>query len=94
MNFFKTKYLQTHDLILKKEFSDINIDDLLDMQHDQFSSRIERWTYEGSGWILNLVIQHQLVISEITPCEGIFYFQLPKKLRKPKKGLINTQKRR
>ena len=64
------------------------------MQHDQFSSRIERWTYEGSGWILNLVIQHQLVISEITPCEGIFYFQLSEKLRKPKKGLINTQKRR
>ena len=27
----------------------INIDELLNIQHNQLSSKVERWTYEGSG---------------------------------------------
>ena len=33
----------------KIEFNDINIDELLDIQQNQFSLRVEKWTYEGSG---------------------------------------------
>ena len=88
----KTKYSQTHWFDSEKlEFNDINIDELLDIQHNQLSSRFERWTYEGSGWKTNSVIQHQLVTSEIATCEGSSYLQLPKELRNPMKGLINIQ---
>ena len=71
----------------KVEFSDLNIDEL----HNQFSSRVERWKFEGSGWTINSIIQCQLVISDIASCEGSFYFPLPKELRNPMKGLINIQ---
>ena len=53
----------THNLIQTKiEFDDIDIGELLDIQHKQLSSRVERWTYEGSGSTINSIIQHQLVI--------------------------------
>ena len=31
------------------EFSGINIDQLFDIQHNQLLSRVETWTYDGSG---------------------------------------------
>ena len=58
-----------------------------------FQQEFERWTYEGSGWTINLIIQHQLVISEISaPCEGSSYFPLSKELANPINALINIQK--
>ena len=54
----------------KLEFNDTNIDELLDIQHNQLSLRVERWIYEGSGWTINSLVQQQLIISEISPCEG------------------------
>ena len=48
--------------------------------------------YDGSGWIIQSLLQHQLVISELAPCEGSSYFPLSKSLRNPMKGLINIQK--
>ena len=73
------------------ELCDIKIDEILDIKHNQISSRVERWTYERSGWTIDSIIQHQLVISEITPCEESFYFPLPKELRNPMRGLINSK---
>ena len=79
-------------MILKKiEVNDTNIDKLFDIQHNELSSRLEMWTHGGSGWIIHSIIQHQLVISELAPCEGNSYFPLPEKLRNPMKGLINIQ---
>ena len=33
------------------------------------SSKVKKWTYEGSDWTINSMIQQQFVISEIAPCE-------------------------
>ena len=52
---------------------------------------MKRWTYEGSGWTINSIIQHQLIISEIASCEGSSYFPLPKEPRNSMKGLIKIQ---
>ena len=43
-----------------------------------FSLRDERFMYEGSSWTINSIIKYQLVISEISPCEGSSHFLLPK----------------
>ena len=55
----------------KIEFNDTNIDELLDIQHNQLSSRVERWTYEGPGWTINnttllynLLFQKLLLVME------------------------------
>ena len=49
--------------------------------------------YEGSGLTIDSIIQHQIVILEIVPCEESSYFLLPKELRNPMKGLINIKKK-
>ena len=90
MKFLKMKYLQTHGLIQKK-ITDININELLEIQHKQLLPRVERWTCEGSCWTIHSVLQHRLVISGIAPCGESPYFSLPKDLRNPMKGLINSK---
>ena len=62
----------------------------IDFQHNQISYRVESWKYEGSIWTIDSILQHTLVISENTPCEGSS-FLLPKELRYPLKVLINMQ---
>ena len=81
MKFLKTN-IRRHKVRFRKkiEFNEMNIDELLDIQYNQLPSRVERWTYEGSGWTIDLILIQQLVISEIAPCEG-----LPKELRTPMK---------
>ena len=54
---FKNKiFALTHGL-KKTEFSNINVNKLLNIQHKQLSSRVERWAYEGSGGTINSIIQ-------------------------------------
>ena len=58
--FSETKY--SRSMLIekkKKEFNDINIDELLDIHHNQLSSRVERWTNEGSGWTINSITHYQ-----------------------------------
>ena len=70
----------------------MNTDEQPDIYNNQLSSKVERWTYEGSGWTVNSIIPHQLLISKIAPCEGSSYVSLTKELRNPIKGLINIQR--
>ena len=74
MKFFRIKYLQTHGLIKKIEFNDINIDKLFDIQHNQLSPRVDRWTHEGSGRSINLILQHQLIISKLYLVREVLIF--------------------
>ena len=66
-------------------------DELLYIQHNQLSSRVERWTNKGLDWTFNSITKPPFVIQDIISCEGSSYFLLPKKLRNPMKGLINIQ---
>ena len=66
-------------------------DELIYIQHNQLSSRVERWTNKGLDWTFNSITKPPFVIQEIISCEGSSSFLLPKKLRNPLKGLINTQ---
>ena len=52
----------------------MNIDELLDKPHDDLSTRLENWVVENSDWSVHLILRHQLVISNISPCEGSSYF--------------------
>ena len=82
-NVFKNKIFEDRSFLSEKiEFNDANIDEIFDIQHNQLSSRVGRWTYERSGWTSYSILQHQLCILEITTCEGSSYFPLPKKTKK------------
>ena len=46
---------------------------------------------KSSGWIIDLVIDHNISISEYDTLVGSSYIKLPKELDHPRKGLINIQ---
>ena len=46
---------------------------------------------EGSGWIIDSIIDHTISISKYSPLAGSSYIKLPKELNHPRKGLINIQ---
>ena len=39
----------------KIELTDVNVE-LLHIQHNQLSLRVEKWTYKGSGWATHSVL--------------------------------------
>ena len=85
MKLSNTNYSLTN---AKMKFNHANIDELLDIQHNQLSLRVEKWKYEGSSRIINSIIQHQIVILEIALCEKISYFPLTKELRNTMKDCL------
>ena len=40
----------------------MNIDKILDKEHNNFSERIQNWTHNGSGWAIDSILHDQLVI--------------------------------
>ena len=52
---------------------------------------IARWLSEGSGWVFELVLSHNINIVSYFPLKGKSYIKLPEELRHPKKGLINPK---
>ena len=47
--------------------------------------RIDNWTNEGSGWIVELIESQHIIISVYRPLSGSIYVKLPAELRCPKK---------
>ena len=52
---------------------------------------IQKYLGKGSGWIIDLVIDHSISISMYNPLAESSYIKLPKELDHPRKGLINIQ---
>ena len=54
-------------------------------------SNIQKALGEGSGWIIDSVIEHNISISKYNLLAGSSYIKLPKELDHPRKALINIQ---
>jgi len=63
----------------------------LKMAKEEIRKKIEAWLSEGSGWMVDKINDHYLNIIKYKPLKGKSYFQLPKEIRHPMKGLINVQ---
>ena len=53
-------------------------------------SNIHKFLQQDSGWIIDLVIDHDVSISKYNPLADSSYIKLPK-IDHPRKGLINIQ---
>ena len=53
--------------------------------------RLDNWISNGSGWIVEEIINQYLNISSYLPLSGSTYIKLPIELKHPMKGLINIQ---
>ena len=69
----------------------INSDISLDKCFQEILYRIDNWIDEGSGWIIESIYREYVNISMYSPLIGSSFVELPNKLNKPKKGLINTK---
>ena len=54
-------------------------------------SNMQKILRKGSGWIIDLVINHEISFSKTNPLAGTSYIRLPKELDHPRKELINIQ---
>ena len=55
------------------------------------STRIGEWLSEGSGWIVEEILNHYINVASYIPLRGNSYIPLPEELRNSKKGLINLK---
>ena len=65
-----------------------NIDDISESIHNAIERILEliaRWLSEGSGWIFELALLHNINIVSYFPLKGKSYLKLPEELRNPKK---------
>ena len=56
-----------------------------------FPILIAVWLSEGSGWLFELVLLHNINIVSYFPLRGTSYIKLPVELRNPMKSLVNSK---
>ena len=62
-----------------------DIDDAFKSIYNTIISNIQKSLGKGSGWISDLVIDHNISITKYDPLTGSSYKRLPKKLDHPRK---------
>ena len=75
-------------------FTVTNSDDIEETIHNAIERILELiavWLSEGSGWIFELVLLHNINIASYFPLKGKSYIKLPEELRNPKKTLVNPK---
>ena len=63
----------------------------LDKSFQKFLYRIDNWINEGSGWIIESIEAQYVNFSDYSPLIGSTYIELPSRLKKSMKGLINIK---
>ena len=64
------------------------IPDKLDPIEEEILELIATWISEGSGWIIEEILNHYINVVSYIPLSGNSYIPLPKELQHPMKGLI------
>ena len=67
-----------------------DIENAIEEGHQRIDSQIDKWTKEGSGWVVNRVICLYVNIAKYQPLKGSSYIELPKYLQ-TKKAIVNVK---
>ena len=67
-----------------------DIDEAIDKCHQAIDAQIEKWTCQGSGWVVTRVLCLYVNIAKYQPLKGSSYVELPKYLQ-TKKAIINVK---
>ena len=62
-----------------------DFDDGIDKSFSEILFRLDNWINEGSGWVVEMVNDQYLNISQYAPLVGSSFIELPKELSSPKK---------
>ena len=70
-----------------------DIGNVLEKIFETFTSKIETFSIQGSGWVLHKLLNLQLHVAEYQPLRGsVFSFRLPSEVF-DKKAVVNIQNR-
>ena len=61
------------------------------MSRQEILNVIDKWTSEGSGWVIDRIDNHYINVTTYKPLNGSSYIDLPIELQNPAKGLINIK---
>ena len=67
-----------------------DIGNAIEEAHQRIDPQIDKWTRQGSGWVVSRVVCLYVNISKYTPLKGSSYIELPKYLKK-KVAIINVR---
>ena len=68
-----------------------DIEEAVDNAIERILELIAVWLSEGSGWLFELVLLHNINIVSYFPLRGTSYIKLPVELRHPMKSLVNPK---
>ena len=68
-----------------------DIEEAIDNAIERILELIAGWLSEGSGWIFELSLLHNINIVSYFPLKGKSYIKLPEELRNPNKTLVNLK---
>ena len=63
----------------------------IELAEEEILKRIAVWISEGSGWVIEAILNHYINVVSYIPLRGNSYILLPKELKNSKKGLINLK---
>ena len=63
----------------------------LDKSFQEILYRIDNWSNEGSGWIVESIKSQRIDVSSFRPLMGRYCIKLPAELKNPRKELINIK---
>ena len=89
----KKEYAETYFNLFVKIVMSENFDNSIDKSFEEILYRFDNWINEGFGSTIELRNPQYLNISRYIPLFGGTFFELPKELNNPKKGLINLRNR-
>ena len=67
-----------------------DIENAIEEGHQCIDSQIDKWTKEGSGWVVSRVVCLYVNIAKYTPLKGSSYIKIPKYLQ-TKKAIVNVK---
>ena len=67
-----------------------DIENAIEEGHQRIDSQMDKWTKEGSGWVVSRVVCLYVNIAKYQPLKGSSYIELPKYLQ-TKKAIVNVR---
>ena len=78
-------YIKTHAITVTNQRFNLN------SAYEELKHRLDIWTGQGSGWIIDKIEEINIGISNYDPLTGSSYIQLPPELNNSMKELINIK---
>ena len=67
------------------------LEELLGEVMEEINGKLSKYDVNGSGWVFDTILSHDLHVSKYDPLRGSSYLELPKQLRHSNKGLVNIK---